>query len=77
MNEIERVVAMLESGNLGIPSRAAKLIRNLARENHLMRSTIERVERHLDFTIKSKIKPDPEGLMKYFEEMREKHERPI
>ena len=69
MNETERVLAMLESGNLGIPSRAAKVIRELATENTLMKYTIARVQRHLDFASRSKVNPDPKMLMAYFEEM--------
>ena len=69
MNETERVLAMLEAGNNGMPSRAAKVIRELATENTLMKYTIARVQRHLVFASQSKINPDPKMLMAYFEEM--------
>lgn len=71
MNETERVVAMLEAGNLSIPSRAAKVIRTLAEENAIMKSTIERVKRHLDFASRCKFKPDPKDVMIYFDDMAE------
>ena len=69
MNETERVIAMLEAGNLGIPSRAARVIRTLAAENAIMKSTIARVENHLDFAIRSRLNPDPKILMQYFGDM--------
>jgi hypothetical protein len=69
MNETERVIAMLEAGNNGMPSRAAKVIRELSTENTLMKYTIARVQRHLDFASRSKLNPDPKLLMAYFEEM--------
>jgi hypothetical protein len=75
MNETERVLAMLEAGNLGMPSRAAQVIRTLAAENSLMKSTIKRVERHLDFASRCKMNPDPKTLMAYFDDMAEQQNR--
>ena len=75
MNETERVLAMLEAGNLGIPSRAAQVVRTLAAENAIMKSTIARVERHLDFASRCKFNPDPKVLMGYFGDMAEQQNR--
>lgn len=76
MNETERVLAMLEAGNLGMPSRAAQVIRTLAAENAIMKSTIARVERHLDFASRCKFSPDLKVLMEYFDDMAEQQNRP-
>lgn len=75
MNETERVLAMLEAGNLGTPSRAAQVIRTLAAENEIMKSTIERVKRHLDFASGCKFNPEPKALMVYFDDMAEQQNR--
>ena len=70
MNETERVVAMLEAGNAGFPSRAADLIRKLDAENQRLKKGFAILARHVDFASRCGFKMDPKIVNELIEEMK-------
>ena len=70
MNEIERVVGLLEAGNAGFPSRAADLIRKLDAENQRLKKGLANLDRHVDFARRCVFRMDPKIITEIIEDMK-------